>query len=124
MEIEAPTTDQKAQAMSAEIVAYAETGVSEDKIVSRMVSKGVALNGARRILPEIMKSAAGKRRRRLVARRFGGGALAVVGFGAGIYCWIEGVIVGWLFLAGITGIAICAGYLSFNPGIYTDGREH
>ena len=114
MEIEAPSENQKATAMSAEIVAYAETGVAEDKIISRMMSKGVPLEDAKRILPEIMQSARPKRRRRSLARRLVGGSLALAGFGAGIYCLANGLLVVWLFIGGIAGLAIFAGYLNLN----------
>ena len=116
MEIEEPTPDQKAEAMSAEIIAYAETGVSEDKIVSRLMARGVPLADAKRLLPEILDTAGPKRRRKTIARKVIGASLAVAGFGTGIYLLVGGILSVWFFVAGIAGLAIFFGYLDLNFG--------
>ncbi len=111
IEIEAPTDDQRAEALVGELIEFAESGAPEIQIISKLMARGVPKEEAERQMAHILEAAKGKRRVRALIRKVGGGSLALGGFGFGIYALIGGVFWVWPFLIGIGGVALFSGYL-------------
>lgn len=114
MKIESPSSQQKADALREEILDYAATGASETDLVMRMMSKGVKKEDAEAILPSILQSVRGDRRRVNLVGHFVGGALTIGGFGFGMTALAKGVIWGPPLMIGGLGLAIWTGYIR-NP---------
>ena len=111
MEIEAPSSGQKAEALRLKFVALAESGATEVEIISKLMAQGLSKEEADQLLPSILQASSIKRNRRRKARISVGIAITSAGFGTGLYMLIQGVFWVWPFLVGVAGIAYMTGYI-------------